>query len=306
MVFAILFFLVLKNYHKIIQLGITMYTKRYIYKFTVMTSPCEIHIFCDNANKSRSIASKILQGAKALEQKYNFYNPNSFLSDINQRKIDKLDLQTKDLLIKAKLFYTKTNGIFDVTMGTLSSTRKEKTISIIEDKVEKLIPFVGVEHFKIKKERIIFDNPYTIIDLGGFVKEFAVDQAVKTLKKEKIKSALINFGGDIYALGSKPNRESFSIGIKNPLNPTENITYVNLTNQALTTSASYERYQKIEDRIYSHIIGKKPLQSKIVSATVISSSVVESGVYSTSLMIEPKLQISLKKILIDKELSILT
>ncbi len=283
-----------------------MQTKRHIYKFTAMTSPCEVHIFCDDANKSRSIASKILQRAKSLEQKYNFYNPNSFLSAINQRKTDKLDPQTKDLLTRAKLFYTKTDGIFDVTMGTLTASRKQKTVAKIEEEVRRLLPFVGVEHFKIKKNRISFDNPYTVIDLGGFVKEFAVDQAIKILKKEKINSALINFGGDIYALGSKPKGESFSIGIKNPLKPTQNITTVKLKDQALTTSASYERHQKIEDRIYSHIIGKKLLQSRIISATVISSSVVESGVYSTALMVEPELQISLEKILIDRELTIFT
>ncbi|SFV59508.1 Thiamin biosynthesis lipoprotein ApbE [hydrothermal vent metagenome] len=241
-----------------------------------------------------------------LEKKYNFYNPNSFLSSINQRKTDKLDLQTKNLLIKAKLFQTKTDGIFDITMGTLLATRRHKSIDKVEEEVARLTPFIGGEHFKIQRDRIVFDNPYTLIDLGGFVKEFAVDQAVKILKKEKIESALVNFGGDIYALGSKPNGEPFSIGIKNPLNPKENITYVRLENQALTTSASYERHQKIEDKIYSHIIGRKPLQSKIISATVISSLVVESGVYSTSLMIEPELQTSLKKILIDNRLNILT
>jgi len=283
-----------------------MHNKRHIYKFTVMTSPCEVHIFCDNANRSRTIASKILQNSKMLEKKYNFYNPNSFLSSINQRKTDKLDLQTKNLLIKAKLFQTKTDGIFDITMGTLLATRRHKSIDKVEEEVARLTPFIGGEHFKIQRDRIVFDNPYTLIDLGGFVKEFAVDQAVKILKKEKIESALVNFGGDIYGLGSKPNGEPFSIGIKNPLNPKENITYVRLENQALTTSASYERHQKIEDKIYSHIIGRKPLQSKIISATVISSLVVESGVYSTSLMIEPELQTSLKKILIDNRLNIFT
>lgn len=266
-----------------------------------MTSPCEVHIFCDDANRSRSIATKILEMAKGLEQKYNFYNPNSFLSQINQRKIEKLDSQSKNLLTRAKLFYHKTDGIFDITMGTLTASRKLKSVTEIEDKTAELLPFLGAEHFKIKRDKIIFDNPHTLIDLGGFVKEFAVDMSVKILKKEKITSALINFGGDIYALGTKPDGETFLVGIKNPLNPTEYLTHVQLKNQALTTSASYERNHQIEDRIYSHIIHKKPLQGKIISATVISPSVVESGVYSTALMIEPKLPTSLQRILINRE-----
>jgi len=280
--------------------------QKYIYKFIVMTSPCEIHIYANNETLSRNTAKKILIMAKKLEEKYNFYNPNSYLSTLNQRKTDKLDVQTKDLLTRAKLFYTKTDEIFDITMGTLTDARKQKSIEKVEEEVAKLKPYIGVEHFKIKKEKLNFDNPYTLIDLGGFVKEFAVDQAVKILKKEKISSALINFGGDIYALGTKPNGEPFSIGIKNPLNPNEYLTHANISNQALTTSASYERSHMVEEKNYSHIISTKELQTQIVSATVISSSVVESGVFSTALMIDPTLMTPLDKILIDKKLTITT
>ena len=236
--------------------------------------------------------------AKELEHKYNFYNPNSYLSALNQRKTNTLDVQTKDLLTRAKLFYNKTNGIFDITMGTLTKSRKLPTVEQVEKEIKILTPFIGVEHFKIKKNKLIFDNPHTLIDLGGFVKEFAVDQAVKILKKEKIASALVNFGGDIYALGVKPNGQPFSIGIKNPLNPNEYITHAKISNQALTTSASYERNHSIEDKNYSHIISTDELQTKVLSATVISSSVVESGVFSTALMIEPMLDCPFETILI--------
>jgi thiamine biosynthesis lipoprotein len=278
--------------------------KQHIYKFTVMTSPCELHIYSNDDIKSRNIAKKILTMAKELERKYNFYNPNSYLSALNQRKVDSIDTQTKDLLTRAKLFYSKTNGIFDITMGTLTKSRKLETIEEVEKEVNNLTPYLGADHFKIKKNRLIFDNPYTLIDLGGFVKEFAVDQAVKIVKKEKINSALINFGGDIYALGSKPNGTSFSIGIKNPQNPNEYITDAQITNQALTTSASYERNHKVEDRLFSHIISTSKSQQKVLSATVISSSVIESGVFSTALMIEPTIPTKLKNILIMDSLEI--
>ena len=269
-----------------------------------MTSPCEVHIFSNDANKAREVASQILTSAKALEKKYNFYNPDSFLSQINQRKIVKLDGQTVDLLKKSQYFYKKTDAIFDVTMGTLVDSRKNTTIERVEEEVEKMLPFVGCEHFKISRQKISFDNPYTLIDLGGVVKEFAVDMGVKILKKHKITSALLNFGGDIYALGEKPSKEPFSIGIKNPHNTSEYLVNISLANQALTTSASYERNSKIEDKTYSHIIHKKSLQEEILSATVIASTVLESGIYSTSLMINPTLKMSLKKCLIDRELQI--
>ena len=80
------------------------------------------------------------------------------------------------------------------------------------------------------------------------------------------------------------------------------MTHVTIANQALTTSASYERNHTVEKKNYSHIITTKGLQEEILSASVISSSTLESGVYSTSLMIEPTLQTSLKTILINTSL----
>ena len=271
-----------------------------------MTSPCEVHIYSRNQTKAKTVAQKILIMAKELEKKYNFYDPNSYLSSLNKRKEKRLDYQTKELLNRAKQFYKKTNTIFDITMGTLVKSRKLNSLEAIEEEQERLKPFIGVEHFTIKKEKLYFDNPYTLIDLGGFFKEFAVDRAIAILKKEKIESSLVNFGGDIYALGQKPNGNPFRIGIKNPKNPQEYLTHLEITNQALTTSASYERNHKIEGEELSHIISHKTtLQKEIISSTVISSTVVESGVYSTSLMVEPTLPCKLQRVLIDKELNLL-
>ena len=270
-----------------------------------MTSPCEVHIYAQNKSHCDEVAKKILLMAKGLEQKYNFYDSNSYLWDLNQRKSNALDAQTKDLLSRAKLFYTQTKGIFDITAGTLTQSRKLPTLDEVEKEMKRLEPFVGVEHFKIKKNKLIFDNPHTLIDLGGFVKEYAVDLAVKILKKEKILSALVNFGGDIYALGLKPNGEKFSIGIKNPKNPQEYISNVKISNEALTTSASYERNHEVEGKAYSHIISTQELQNKIISATVIASTTVEAGVFSTAFMIEPKLETSLKRVLINEKLEVL-
>ncbi|MEA3229000.1 MAG: FAD:protein FMN transferase, partial [Campylobacterota bacterium] len=157
-------------------------------------------------------------------------------------------------------------------------------------KKESLKEFIGCEHFSIKKNKIRFDNPHTKIDLGGFVKEYAVDRAVEVLQKNKISSALVNFGGDVYALSKKPDNSQYSIGIKDPSNPTSFATQVFLEDEALTTSASYERNYKVGATKYSHIISKEQLQKNVNSVSVISKNCVESGVYSTSLMIDETIE----------------
>ncbi len=147
--------------------------------------------------------------------------------------------------------------------------------------------------------------------MGGVIKEFAVDQAGEIAKNENM-AALINFGGDIYVNGNKPDGSPFNVAIKNPKNPQENIAILQLSNQGLTTSAHYERSTLVEGESYSHIINtnsnntneREGKVSQILSATVISHSVLTSGIYSTSLMVNSSLVIEgdINVVMIDDEL----
>jgi len=261
--------------------------KKHIYTFEAMTTPCELILYTENKTMADNAAKAVLQEAKRLERKYNYYDEDSLLSQLNSRSTNVLDRETKEILQRAKQYYKLTNGVFDITVATLKALyTTETTNDALQAKKEQLLHYVGCEHFSIKRDKIYFDNPYTTIDLGGFVKEYAVDRAVSVLKKHKLTSALINYGGDIYALGKKPNDTSFIVGIKDPNNPKEHIKMIPLENQALTTSASYERQYQIEDQVYSHIINTKSKTSSAKSVSVISKSCVESGIYSTALMID--------------------
>ncbi len=272
---------------------------KFIYRFETMTTECELTLFSTNKIETDKCAKKILSESKRLEKKYSFYNENSYLSQLNQRKIQLLDTETKSILQRALRYYKLTDKTFDITIATIKNLyQNEKSLAILHTKTQELSKYIGCEHMKIKKNKLIFDNEFTKIDLGGFVKELAVDNALKIVKKAKITSALINFGGDIYALGRREDGLKFKIGIKNPDNPKEHIKYFELENEALTTSAAYERNYKIENMEFSHIISKKIEKNRAKSVTVISANCVESGVYSTSLMLNPNLKTKNKTFII--------
>lgn len=273
--------------------------RKYIYKFEAMSTPCELSIYSLDKQGADRVADAILSETKRLEKKYNYYDKESYLSQINSRKNSQLDQESKNLLSRAKKYYKLTDGIFDVSIATIKDLYSDSlTTQELEEKKEFLLSYAGCEHFAIQRSKIVFDNEFTKIDLGGFVKEYAVDRAVMILKKHKIASALVNFGGDIYAHGKKPDGSPFKIGIKNPNNPQEYAQEVSLENQALTTSASYERNYTIENESYSHIISKKALNSQAKSVSVISNNCVESGVYSTSLMIDGTIKSSNRTIVL--------
>ena len=275
--------------------------QKYVYHFTAMTTPCEVMLYAKDKATANTVAENILKEVKRLEKKYNYYDPTSLLSQINERPTIELDAETKNLLTRAKQYANLTAGIFDITLATIKNIYTDQTdIKSLEKEKERLLPFVGCEHFSIKKNKIYFDNAFTKLDLGGFVKEYAVDQSVKVLKKYKISSAIVNYGGDLYVLGKKPNGQKFRVGIKDPNNTKEHFEFVDLENQALTTSASYERSYDIEGEAFSHILSKEEDASRPISVTVISHNCVESGVFSTALMVDSALKHAHEAILIHR------
>ena len=254
-----------------------------IYKFSSMSTPCEVQLYCNDKQLSDACIKDIMSECKRLELKYNYYNNNSYLSKLNNRTTNLLDIETKSLLSSAKQYYKKTSTIFDITICTIKDDKSLKQ-------------YVGCNNFDIKKNKLYFTNEYTKIDLGGFVKEYSVNQAVKIIKKYKINSALINFGGDIYALGLKPDGSKYNIAITNPKNKDEVLFSIDISNQALTTSALYERT--------GHIKSLESLDDDILSVTVVSNCTIKSGVYSTAYMISKNIKTSCDIYKITKDLKV--
>ncbi len=92
------------------------------------------------------------------------------------------------------------------------------------------------------------------IDLGAVAKGYIGDEIIKILKANNISSALINLGGNVQLLGTKPNGELWNIGLKSP-NSQDYIGILRLADCAIVTSGNYERYFIGEDnKRYWHIL----------------------------------------------------
>lgn len=274
-----------------------------------MTTKCTLQIYASTKLDLEEICQKVEQNTKALEKKYNFYNANSYLNrSINNRHKQKIkiDKQTSQVLKKVRELSEKVNYLFDISVGTYQHCYGAKTLEEFKKCAKPLKEISGFNSWSINGKYLEFSHKDIKLDLGGVIKEYAVDEAARVLKENGVYSAIINFGGDIYALGQKPNADAFNIGVKNPKNKEQNLLHVKVANQALTTSANYERSYDIEDKNFSHILSKKQNSKDILSATIISNSVLKSGIYSTAFMIDTNIDIpnDLKVVLIDKDLNL--
>lgn len=96
-------------------------------------------------------------------------------------------------------------------------------------------------------------NPAVQLDLGGYAKGRALDEAVDILKHHGIKNALVNIGGNVMALGQCGDRP-WRVGVQHPRKPGTLATLDLMNGEAIGTSGDYQRYFEAGGKRYSHLI----------------------------------------------------
>lgn len=273
-----------------------------------MTVPCEVQIY-GAVNNLAKLAENIKNNTWRLEKKYNFYDPNSWLSQyLNGRKAKqvKLDDESKLVFQTIRHITLGTQGVFDPTVGSIKALLRRSPNSRYAQAYQKLKDVIGPKAWDIQGDSLIAPDKRTQFDLGGVIKEFAIDQTADLCHMSGAQNVLINFGGDIRAMGSKPNDQLFQVAVLNPKSPKEPYFSLPLKDAALTTSAHYERRCQFADKETSHILSEKGTHTKVLSVSVVAPTALEAGAISTALTIQPDLPVpeNFAAIFIDDQLAI--
>jgi len=96
-------------------------------------------------------------------------------------------------------------------------------------------------------------NPAVMIDVGGYAKGYAVDQAIAELRRMGVNNAIVNAGGDLRAIGSKSGRP-WRIGIRHPRQAGVIASLETRDDESIFTSGDYERYFEYQGQRFHHII----------------------------------------------------
>jgi len=105
----------------------------------------------------------------------------------------------------------------------------------------------------VESSEVWSDNPAVQLDLGGYAKGYALDEAVRLLKAHGIHNALVNIGGNVIALGRHGDRP-WRVGIQHPRQPGTLATLDLRDGEAIGTSGDYQRYFEADGHRYSHLI----------------------------------------------------
>ncbi|MDR1128068.1 MAG: FAD:protein FMN transferase [Treponema sp.] len=162
-----------------------------------------------------------------------------------------------------------------------------------EDEIRETLPLVNWRDIVVDREAgtIYLRQPGMMLDLGGIAKGYAADEAVRIIRKYRIKRAIIDLGGNVFAYGEKAGKWPWQklpwrIGIQNPLeNRGQYFAVMELRNKTAVTSGIYERFLEVDGTRYHHILSTKsgyPVESPFLSVTIIADRSMEADALSTA------------------------
>ena len=230
-----------------------------------------------------------------IEAKYSRYQAQSTVSLINGaagRHPVELDAETQSLIDFADRMHTQSEGLFDITSGVYRQIWNfQKAQCPTPAQIDAIRPLVGWSQVQRDGALLFLPRPGMQIDLGGLGKEYAADRAAGVLRQLGVQHALVNLGGDIASVGSKPDGQAWIAGIRHPRDEQAIMASLQLSGQALATSGDYERYFELAGQRYCHIIDPHsgwPVQH-FRSVSVVAPSCLLAGAIGTTIMLRQAL-----------------
>ena len=229
----------------------------------LMGNQFEISIVAKQENFAQEKINEAVAEISRIEQLFTTFKPDSQTNKINESAgitPVKVDLEVFQLIQRATRISEISQGAFDITYGSLDKRfwnfdthmdslpnpeDAKKAVALINYKNVMLDATAQTVFLKEKGMRIGF---------GGIGKGYAADRARKILQDAGIKNGIVNASGDLVTWGNQPNGKPWTVGIAHPEHQLKAFSYLNISNMAIATSGSYEKYAIINGKKYSHTI----------------------------------------------------
>lgn len=220
---------------------------------------------------------------KNVDSSISSYKPDSIISKLNKDlyKIG-LDEYSYEVLKLSQRYYKRTNGYFDITIGSITKKLyrfgEEQRVPTSQELKSAVVKLEGLH---VEKEKACMEYGMQV-DLGGMGKGYAVDKAAEFFRDKGANETIISASGDIRCLST------CSIDVQNPFSDKSLLSFeTKKSDLGITTSGNYNRYVKSTDN--NHLINpkQKRSQTKFVSITLISmmpSADLDAYATATSVM----------------------
>lgn len=179
------------------------------------------------------------------------------------------------MLELARQMYDTTNGKLNIAMGSVlriwhdyreaaeANTNEADNKLPEQEALDAAARHCDISNLVIDEnaKTVYLSDPDMSLDVGSVGKGYAVEMVAQAAEARGLKSALISVGGNLRAIGTKPDGSQWSGGVENPWNASDVYTAsssyvsgVNMSDMALVTSGNYQRYYVVDGVRYHHLI----------------------------------------------------
>lgn len=249
-------------------------------------------------------AEHILDGAEKLiydlEGKLSVTDSESEIYQLNETGEATLSSDTMELLKYSKELCDWTGGNLNIAIypvvATWGFTNGNYRIPE-ENEIQSLLSNVNYSQLELYDTNGQEQHPHAKlpldmeIDLGSVAKGYTGDRLIKYFSENGVKNALLNLGGNVQAIGHKPDGSYWKIAITDPVKTDSYLGSLEIADQVVITSGGYQRFFEENGVRYHHIIDPKngqPANNGLISVTIVGNLGVQCDGLSTALFVMGK------------------
>ena len=261
-------------------------------EFHAMGTLCRLLLRADSAKAAEAYRDAALAWVQAFEARYSRFRETSLINVINRGAGDgvwiSLDEEAEAVLglVDAIAFISK--GVLDPTSLPLTrlwqrAAQADRTPA--EARVAEALDLVGWDKVERAPGKIRLPRQGMALDLGGYGKEYAVDQVAELGRRHGITDILVDFGRDLRALGTPGDAPAWVVGVEDGACPGEVWERIALSDRAVASSGNYRRFVEIEGETYGHLIDVRtgwPVRHDCQGVTVIAERCLQAGILATT------------------------
>lgn len=238
-------------------------------------------------SEDTSLLDEAIALCDTYENLFSRTRETSELYRINQGLQQELSPGTESLLTTALSYSSLSDGLFDPSIGPVSSLwdfHAEQPAVPDEEAIENALPLVDYRKIRLSDHTVSMEEGM-MLDLGAVSKGYIADRIKEYLTENGVKSAIIDLGGNVLCIGNRPDGSPFQIGIRQPFaNADTAVTVLPVTDRSVVTSGIYERCFELDGVLYHHLLDPNtglPCDNELASVTIISDHSVDGDALST-------------------------